>query len=67
MLKVTLWYQHEPHDYGCEPMYNHLEHGWSTQDRPNITSQQQHWWDNRNWSKKLAYIRNGVVTYENQK
>ena len=43
MPKVTLWYQHEPHDYGCEPMYNHLEHGWNTQEKPTVISQQQHW------------------------
>ena len=64
MSKVTLWYQHEPGEYGCEPMYNHLEHGWNTQDGPTVISQQQHWWNNRNWSKAFAYLENGVVTID---
>ena len=62
MPKVTLWYQHEPGEYGCEPMYNHLEHGWNTQEKPTVISQQQHWWNNRIWSKAFAYLENGVVT-----
>ena len=64
MPKVTLWYQHEPGEYGCDPTYNHLEHGWNTQEKPTVISQQQHWWNNRIWSKKLAYLENGLVTID---
>lgn len=61
--KVTLWYECNPWDSSAPPEYNHLEYGWNTQEKPTVISQQQHWWNNRNWSKAFAYLENGVVTY----
>ena len=64
MSKVTLWYQHEPGEYGCDPMYNHLEHGWNTQDTQTLYSSFYCSTNVAVVKLPLAYLENGVVTID---
>lgn len=56
---VTFWYQWAPKGETKVLLYNHIENGWCEGCHPIPVSQQQLWWNSRDWCKKFGYLENG--------
>ena len=63
---VTFWYQWMQKEKTKVLLYNHMEDGWCEESHPIPVSQQQLWWNSRDWCKKFGYLENGKAEELNE-